>query len=653
MTSQVVNLEQKRSDRRKKFADTVAILKDDPHDVRARLQVIELLQEEGRIDEAVEEILRTAANYTRRGVPIKAIAVMRTAVKLRPERADVRMAYGEVFEKLRMVDDAAREFRVAWDLQLAQGQIQGALDALGHLLGLDSAFVPGHVVFAEALGRAGRHDQAAAAFRRLADHLLSTGAIEDWEKVAERAVFFDPKDITLAHDLALHYVRTSRHAAALSKLIVCYEAEPGDGELTELIVQVLDALGQRERAASLLRMQVARYRRDGLTAEAERTTLYLHELDPDDPDARAAVGANVGAMANDTILELQADADPYRAPAPALPRTRRPVAQEDSDEFGFGDGLPVSGASAKAPPPIPSGGDDEMPPLPDLEPPVRPQRPVSGVSRADSARGGGDLDALPIEPIDGRPTMRGAAAFESQGFPADGAAAMVEAPPPLERSGTREDFARTAPERPSLRRTISRPTLSRMTTAARPGAPLTNADELDATAPLAVRTPAAPALPVRQAPPLAPVLGARDDDDDVEAGFGADRSEATTIDPSVLDALRTLGEAPSSAARGFDSGPFDSGAFGDGDGDRLARPLLNARRRSNNLPRPKLVRAGPVSGDHSLRSISNDLKTLDFFIERGFYESAVALSAELEKRHPASEELRLRRAKIAAMARRP
>ena len=656
MTSQVVNLEQKRSDRRKKFADTVAILKDDPHDVRARLQVIELLQEEGRVDEAVEEILRTAANYTRRGVPIKAIAVMRTAVKLRPERADVRMAYGEVFEKLRMVDDAAREFRVAWDLQLAQGQIQGALDALGHLLGLDPAFVPGHVVFAEALGRAGRHDQAAAAFRRLADHLLSTGAIEDWEKVAERAVFFDPKDITLAHDLALHYVRTSRHAAALSKLIVCYEAEPGDGELTELIVEVLDALGQRERAASLLRVQVARYRRDGLTTEAERTTLYLHELDPDDPDARAAVGANAGAMANDSILELQADADAFRAPA--LPRTRRPAS--DSDEFGFGDGAPPISATTNAPPPIPATtnapppiptNDDEMPPLPDFEGPAPARRANSGVSRVESSGPASDLDALPFDSLDGRPTMRGAAAFESQGFPADGAPAMVEAPPPLERSAKRDDFARTAPERPSLRRTISRPTLSRMTTASRPGAPTTNADELDATSPLAARAAMVPQLPMRGAPSLAPVLGVEVDEDE-EAGFGAHESEATTIDSSVLDALRTLGEAPSSAARGFDSGIFgDSGAF-DPDGDRLSCPVLNARRRSNNLPRPKLVRAGPVAADGNLRSISNDLKTLDFFIERGFYESAVALSAELEKRHPTSEELRLRRAKIAAMTRR-
>ena len=362
MSSQVVNLEQKRTDRRKKFAETVAILKEDPHDVRARLQVIELLQEEGRTDEAVEEMLRVAANYARRGVPIKAVAVMRTAVKLRPERADVRMSYAEVFEKLRMVEDAAREYRAAWDLYIAQSDLHGAIDALGKLLGLDPAFVPGHVVFAEALGRAGRVEQAAAAFRRLADHLLSVGATEDWERVAERAVFFDPRDATLAHDLALHYVRTGRHAAALSKLIVCYEVEPDGGELVELIVEVLDSLGQRERAAKLLRMQVARYRRDGLSAEVERGLIRLHSLDPDDAEAKDAAGATGGSMAADTILELQADA-PLPPSVASLPRRARPARPIDDDEIGFGDSLPQSNSGSGLPPPVPD--DDEAPPIPD------------------------------------------------------------------------------------------------------------------------------------------------------------------------------------------------------------------------------------------------------------------------------------------------
>ena len=627
MASQVVqNPANNRAARRKKFAETVAIIKEDPHDVRARLSVIELLQEEGRTDEAVEEMMRVAAVYARRGVPIKAVAVMRTAVKLRPESADVRMAYGEVFEKLKMVDDAAREFRAAWDLFLAQGNLGGCLDALGHLLQLDPAFVPGHVVFAEALGRSGRPEQAAEVFRRLADHLLSLGATDDWEKVAERAVFFDPSDVTLAHDLALHYVRTGRHAAALGKLIVCFEAEPNDGELTELIVEVLEALGQPERAAALLRVQIGRYRRAGLGKEAQAALERLAGLDPDDVEARAAVGADAGAVAADTVIALTAESG-------ILPGS---VVDDEDDEPGFGSGPTPSRsgvhAATPAPPPVPSASP---PPVPSAGPPPVPS----------------DDEAPPL-PVSAYGEDRGSA-FESQSFPIDapdfghGTAARAAAPdaPPRKRA----DLASTANERPNMRRTVSRPTLTRMASPGRQPAPSGATEALDATAPLIpIPERSAPRLPVRQRPQSSGlVVGGADE---AEVGFDGPESDRTIIDPSVLAAVRTLGEAPSltmpptRATEPQLDPPVDP---------RASRPLLNARRRSNNLPRPRLVRSSTTSGaEPAARSVSNDLKTLDFFIERGFYESAVALFAELERRHPNSEELRVRSARIAAMARR-
>jgi tetratricopeptide (TPR) repeat protein len=621
LTSQVANPAVSRNERRKKFAETVALIRDDPHDVRARLSVIELLQDEGRTDEAVEEMMRVAAVYARRGVPIKAVAVMRTAVKLRPERADVRMAYGEVFEKLKMVDDAAREFRAAWDLYLVQNDVGNGLEALGHLLGLDPDFVPGHVVFAEALGRAGRNQQAARVFRSLAEHLMSRGAAADWEKVAERAVFFDPSDVTLAHDLALHYARTNRHAAALGKLIVCYEVEPNDGELIELIVGVLDALGQPERAASLMRMQLGRYRRAGLLKAAEAALERLSELDPDEPEARAAIGADGGAVAAGAFIELKAEARPATA--------AKPAAVADDDEIGFGNGvLPPMVSSSREPPMVVLDEDDE-------------------------------IEMLPIESVsygraDGRVT------FESQGFAADATDSQdvttsrpQQATSPRPAAPKHEAFSNTAPERPSLRRSVSRPTLSPISI----GTPANGVDDLDATAPLIpIPEGAAPRLPERRSMPRSGVVV--DQSADLEVGFDRDEPDHTMIDPSVVDAVRSLSVAPSvvAAVRSLSVAPSllapNVGAQPEVDLLRASRPLLNARRRSNNLPRPKLVRGPSGATDAGGPSVSNDLKTLDFFIDRGFYESAVALCAELEKRHPNSEELRVRRNRIAAMARR-
>jgi hypothetical protein len=88
--------------------------------------------------------------------------------------------------------------------------------------------------------------------------------------------------------------------------------------------------------------------------------------------------------------------------------------------------------------------------------------------------------------------------------------------------------------------------------------------------------------------------------------------------------------------------------------DAVAVPVVSARRRSNSLPRPRLARRPGTASElpTTIRDMSKDLGTLEFFIERGFYESAVALLDALQKRHPDSVELRAYRQRIETMQRR-
>ena len=96
-------------------------------------------------------------------------------------------------------------------------------------------------------------------------------------------------------------------------------------------------------------------------------------------------------------------------------------------------------------------------------------------------------------------------------------------------------------------------------------------------------------------------------------------------------------------------GAVESGE--ESDRSEQGKRLLNLRRRSSNLPRPRLTRAagGAVAGGPGQQALTAELKTLDFFIERGFAKSASALLDELEKRYPNNEALRLRRQRINAM----
>ena len=766
-----------KADRQRMFSTTRAVIEDDPLDVRARLQLVDLLQQDGDTEQAVVELLHTAAIYTERGVPIKAVAVLRQAVKVAPQRPDVRVNYGEVFEKLRMLDDAVREYRAACDLYHAAGQYGLEVEVLARLVAIDEGNFGAQLAVGEALHRIGHSGRAAALFRQLGEQLLAAGETRDWELVAERAVFLDPNDVTTAHDLALHYVRSRRHAEALSKLIRCFEAEPNDVELLELIVETLEHLGQRQRAATLLRQLIARYRIAGLTAEADKALARLFSLDPDDEEARSAMGVLQGAIDGDSVIELHADGE--------LP-TMEGISDSD-DEIGFGgdfiDQLLSASSGATGPPVLrPSGAfepiltpdpkpiahapidatiDDDMPPLPTPigapplpvvtaarpsanpvvrpsanpvvrpsanpvvqppaipvaqpptvravrppampplpevaqpdppqrsisqgfgqggsrplpPPPTRPGKPIARPRFADGGGTPGPIGAVP--PLDSPRMPASPSAGFSVGDPPDLTMPLI--PTPARKVGPRSTStpagASTRP--PSVSRTLpragaqtvqaKRPTTTKAPAVVAPKPvrstnPARHADTDQTTEP-----PPAPApVAVPKAGPSAPTSTENISifllEEDEEHGFSGE-SEMTSIDPAVFAELDRLAAArrrapvaaPTAAPTAPESPvPTRPDAATRPAGEKLAGAAgsrtLTPMRRSTKLPRPRLTRHRRSHNEATdRRGIETDLKTLDFFIERGFYESAAALVAELEKRYPHSEELRVRRGRIAQM----
>lgn len=694
------------AERKKRFSTTMAVLREDPHDVRARLQMVDLLQQEGRVDEAVAELLRVAAVYTTRGVPIKAVAVLRQAVKLQPDRADVRVAYGEVFEKLRMIDDAARELRQACEMYHQAGESGNELDAMARLVQLDKGNPAAHLRVAEALSRAGRRGQAADMFRTLGSNLLEAGETGDWERVAERVIFHDPSDVTTAHDLALHYVRSGRYAEALSKLIICFQSEPNDVELLELIIETLDYLGQRDRAAALNRQLITRYRSSGLQREAEAALERQYALDPDDEAAKRAMGVLANTVEINTFIELQAGVG---LPAVAPGNSDEPPRFEGDfiDELMSGDeivdepplvadeaptvAMDVIGSVASARRHLRPESDGFGPAPAPASP--RPSQPIAAPTRPGQPVPGAQPRERPSQPSVARAGATTSPERPSVRLPAAGHQQPVPRPP------TRSSWP---PKRPAA--AAPAPEITGRRTA--PAPPPSEMDALDAgTMPL-IPVPARRApLQSKRAGGGFPRLQPRPEPraptstesvhswllDDEEGGFDG-VEDRTMIDADLLAQVRaaeppmlnlegptgppqarSLPRSPplvprprtadaanpiAGVAKVAEHAPPELSAR---DAVKVTSPetapgprKLTPRRRSGTLPRPRLTRSGaqqPERGTGSLRGISADLKTLDFFIERGFTESAIALLAELEKRHPNNDDLRLRRQRIAAMPR--
>ncbi len=628
--------------------------------MRERLQKADALQAAGKIDEAVTEMLAVAALYVARSVPNKALAVLRTAVRLRPANPDVRISYGEVLHQQRMNEDAAREYLTACQLYESAGQYGEWLDVMRTLLAIDANNLTGRLQLAEALSRAARYEEAAATLRELAEMLRKRGAIEDWEKVAERLVHHEAGDVSTAHELALHYVRSGRHADALAKLIVCYESVPGDAEMLELIIDTLESLGQREKAAIICRELVRTFRRTGLEVEANRALLRLHALAPDDAEARAYVGVLKPAVAADTVIELEVGTTvPLRRPsttAVQIPATLpvQPAARPSQPALRAAQAPQQAPQQAQRPAQAPQQAPRPVQatpiaqtarattpavapfPFPTVAPPPVPtaSRPVFGQTTQTT------VDLPPTVPLDAlppsAPRVQSPRATVPSGPPA---AARTSAPAPVPAPVT----APAAPGR-------TQPPVSLQVTAPIELAPLPHVrwEQTPTKSSYGLSTPM-PALEALAATLAETPSPQWNDDDDDEAGFDVEertlvedvshtpaapqppafsmpRPEAPMLNPVRTPAPPTM--------------PADADASG-----------IHAR--AGVLPRPRLARRVGTMTElpSTVRDMSKDIGTLDFFIERGFYESAVALYDALLKRHPGNAELLSYRARIDRMSR--
>ncbi len=586
-------------------------------DVRDRLKKVELLQSTGKTGEAVTELLSIAEAYATRGAPVKAVAVLRQAAKIRPDAADIRVALGDVQQQLRMVEDAAREYATAFEIYERSRQFGDMMQVLGRLLELDPDNLAGQLQLAEHLARAGHHHESAGLLRTLAATLLRKGAVEDWEKVAERAHALEAADTTLAHDLALHYVRSGRPSLALGKLLRCYESVPNDAELLELIIEALEQLGQREKAATICRQLIRTFERNGLQDEANRTLERLYWLAPDDERARAHIGVLAPSVQGGTVIELQARSsgtvapEPVAAAAPegvAVARSRpgtMALPEADMERLHAAIARQAEEKAAvllRDAPPLPA--DDEPPPVP-TEPLVRatqPDTPAALKPMLAAVHAPTAAQAKPTVPVAATPARQPAPAQ-----PVTSAARAVEMTPrPTDLS----------PMRP-----VSQSTR------------VTHQQALEALSEL-------------------DDLEGNETEWDDEAGFEtAERTLVEEINVELLErhGLR-LAEKP---APDLMMPVTTHRAQAHHEPEHTLNPVAPAQPRSQILPRPRLSRQPGAGGEVAAapRDMSRDLGTLDFFIERGFHDSAVALLDALDQRHPGAVELAGYRARVTGMRR--
>ena len=216
-----------------------------------------LLQKQNRVPEAIEQFGAAAELFLQQQRGIEALACYESMAVLDPESASRHVILGELAERLRHADLAARSFLRAGQLTQAVGSLDEAMDYFGRAHQLSPNDRTGSLLFAEAKLRKGDAEGAVALLEPLApndkdttylalfgESLLRTGRLDRAREMFQAYYRQKPEGFEKLFEIAGAYVRAgedSKGASLLTELKDWMRAGRREAELTAQIDRLASA----------------------------------------------------------------------------------------------------------------------------------------------------------------------------------------------------------------------------------------------------------------------------------------------------------------------------------------------------------------------------------------------------------------------------
>jgi tetratricopeptide (TPR) repeat protein len=287
-------IEKKKYDRA--IAEYQRIVQEDPNDARTLLKIGDLQARLQAYPEAIATYDRVGQYYSAQGFALKAIAVYKQIRELIKKHApDLADRYGhivpklaEIYTQLGLTSDALAAYdEVATRLQRA-GRDREAIDVFRKMVELDENNPLPHLRLAEACCRVQSLDEAIESFWTAAELLLNLGRSDDALKVIERILHFraDARFARVAAELYLGRGTREDGMLALSKLQVCFQANPKDLDTLSLLAQTFTLIGAESKALEVYK-EMARLAREQNRDDLYRELLqHLRQMAPEDDTVR-------------------------------------------------------------------------------------------------------------------------------------------------------------------------------------------------------------------------------------------------------------------------------------------------------------------------------------------------------------------------------
>jgi tetratricopeptide (TPR) repeat protein len=272
------------------------IIQEDPNDARTLLKLGDLQSKMEAYGDAVSTYERVGKFYAVQGFSLKAIAVYkqireiisRHVPQLEDRYSHIAPKLAELYQQLGLTSDALAALdEVATRLQ-RQNREAEAIDVFRRIVELDPTNPLPHLRLAETLSHAKDVEGAVLEFGIAAGQLAKLGRREDAIKVMERLLHHraEPAHARIAAELYLSRNGTNDGMQALSKLQICFQANPRDLDTLSLLARAFTQIGQGAKAIEVQK-EMARIARDtGKTELFQEIVTRLTKLAPNDEGVR-------------------------------------------------------------------------------------------------------------------------------------------------------------------------------------------------------------------------------------------------------------------------------------------------------------------------------------------------------------------------------
>ncbi len=293
------------------------LVAEDPNDARTLLKIGDLQSKMEAYPDAIGTYERVGKFYASQGFALKAIAVYKQIRELiakhapqleeryghiTPKLADLYQQLGLTSDALAALDEVATRFQ-------RQNKDQEAIDVFRKIVELDPTNPLPHLRLAEALSRVKDTEAAVAEFGLAASQLVRLGRRDDALKVIERLLHHrqDPTHARIAAELYLARNQQNDGMQALSKLQICFQANPKDLDTLALLARAFAALGQAAKGIEVQKEMANIAREQGKTELFKQLVEKLQRAAPNDEGVRALIATAKG------------DAQPPPPPPPPVP----------------------------------------------------------------------------------------------------------------------------------------------------------------------------------------------------------------------------------------------------------------------------------------------------------------------------------------------